>query len=69
MRGSRHYYIAFRMYWYSKQEGIAVPASNKVEAYQKAVYELIPMLKGSQPFSARVSSVTYQNGNVKYFSD
>lgn len=69
MRGSRHYYVTYQMHWYSKQEGIAVPASNKVEAYQKAVYELIPELKGSQPYYVTVSSVTYQNGNVKYFRD
>ena len=54
--------------WYSKEQGIMVPARNKAEAYDKAVYELIPEKEGREPFGAYVHSVTYNNGNYYEFN-
>ena len=47
---------------------ISFLANNKFDAYDKAVYELIPQKEGETPYSAWVSSVTYQNGNCRYFN-
>ena len=49
-------------------KSISFLAKNKVDAYDKAVYELIPEKEGEMPYSAWVSSVTYQNGNCRYFN-
>lgn len=67
MRGCNHYTVTYFMRRTTPEEWIAVPARNKMEAYQKAVYEAIPAKEGELPYEAHVSSVTYQNGNVKYF--
>lgn len=45
-----------------------VAASSKADAYDKAVYELIPAAEGELPYSAWVVSVTYNNGNYKTFN-
>lgn len=49
-------------------KSISFLANNKFDAYDKAVYELIPQKEGEIPYSAWVSSVTYQNGNCRYFN-
>ena len=49
-------------------KSISFLAKNKFDAYDKAVYELIPQNEGETPYSAWVSSVTYQNGNCRYFN-
>ena len=49
-------------------KSISFLAKNKFDAYDKAVYELIPQKEGETPYSAWVSSVTYQNGNCRYFN-
>ena len=52
----------------SEEKQIDLLANNKEEAYEKAFYEAIPEREGEMPYSAWVSSVTYQNGNVRYFN-
>lgn len=47
---------------------ISFLAKNKIDAYDKAVYELIPQKEGEMPYSAWVYSVTYQNGNCRHFN-
>lgn len=47
---------------------ISFLAKNKIDAYDKAVYELIPQKEGEMPYSAWVYSVTYQNGNYRRFN-
>lgn len=47
---------------------VDVLAPNKEEAYDKAVYEMIPEKEGGLPYSAWVESVTYQNGNYRQFN-
>ena len=42
-------------------------AKNKFDAYDKAVFELIPDEHGKIPYAAWVADVTYQNGNVHHF--
>lgn len=60
------YYIQFRIYGQDVQ-GVCVVARNKAEAYDKAVYEIIPAKYGEMPYSAWVHSVTYSNGKYKTF--
>ena len=62
------YYINYKMYSTDEIDGIQVLAENKEDAYNKAVYELIPEIKGELPYSAWVHSVTYKNGNYKLFN-
>lgn len=50
------------------RKAVDVIAKSKYEAYDKAVYEVIPKIEGELPYSAWVSSVTYQNGNYRTFN-
>ena len=52
----------------SEVKGIDVLARSKAEAYDKAVYEVIPEAEGEMPYSAWVYSVTYNNGNYRTFN-
>lgn len=61
------YYIQFRLYGQDVQ-GVGVVARNKAEAYDKAVYEIIPAKCGEMPYSAWVHSVIYSNGKYKRFN-
>lgn len=51
-----------------KRQFVEVLAENKYQAYDIAVYEKIPEIEGEHPYSAWVSSVTYQNGNWHEFN-
>ena len=62
------YYINYKMLPCGEEFGIDVLAKNKEDAYDKAVYESIPNREGRLPYSAWVSSVTYNNGNYKKFN-
>lgn len=62
------YWVKYRNNAYGEEKGIQIPACNKEQAYDKAVYELIPQREGSLPYSAWVESVTYNNGNWHHFN-
>lgn len=62
------YYVRYRMHSYGREWGVQVLARSKADAYDKAVYEIIPPIEGRLPYSAWVSSVTYNNGNYKKFN-
>ena len=62
---SVHYYLNGI---YEQERYIIALASNKDEAYVKAVFDLIPEKEGRQPYAAWVDNVTYNNGNVHYFN-
>lgn len=47
---------------------VNIEAKNKWDAYDLAVYEKIPEIEGSTPYSAWVASVTYKNGTIKQFN-
>ena len=66
--GNKAYYIEYKMYSADEVHGIDFLAQNKEEAWDKAVYELIPEREGSCPYSAWVHSVTYNNGNYRTFN-
>lgn len=66
--GSKAYYVKYKMYEADRVHGIDFLASNKEEAYDKAVYEVIPQNEGGTPYSAWVSSVTYNNGRYREFN-
>lgn len=61
------YYVKYKVSGKGEQ-GIQISARNKAEAYIKAFYEEIPKIEGELPYSAWVSSVTYNNGNCHYFN-
>ena len=66
---SKCYYVRYKMYFADKEHGICQLASSKEDAYYKALYVSIPMKEnGHHPYSAWVSSVTYNNGNYKMFN-
>ena len=58
------YTVEYRVDQFSEVRHIDVLASNKAEAYDKAVYEVLTEI----PYSAWVSSVAYNNGNTKRFN-
>lgn len=68
MRTNKTYYVQYRLYQAGEVLGMCVPAPSKAEAYDKAVYELIPAKHQTMPYSCWVSSVTYNNGNCVYFN-
>ena len=49
-------------------KSISVCASSKVDAYDKATYEIIPEIETHTPYSVWVADVTYQNGNCHCFN-
>lgn len=50
------------------EKQVSFLAKNKADAYTKAVFEIIPQIEKTSPYSAYVYSVTYQNGNYKIFN-
>lgn len=62
------YHVRYHLWQYSEERGVDVVASSAAEAYDLATYEKIPTVEGLVPYSAWVSSVTFQNGNVHYFN-
>lgn len=69
MKSSCMYWVKYRMNQHELEQGIAVLAYNKTEAYFKAFYDKIPAEHdGHMPYSAWVDNVTYSNGNVRYFN-
>lgn len=67
--GNKVYTIEYCLegYW-DKVRKVTVLAKNKAEAYDKAMYEVIPEIHSYSPYSAWVAGVTYQNGNYKSFN-
>lgn len=64
-KNNHAYTVRYHMYQHEKEvHMVCVPAASKEEAYDKAVYEVLPEV----PYSAWVSSVTYNNGNSRYFN-
>ena len=62
------YTVKYRMYGAADEKSISVIASSKADAYDVAAWDLIPEKEGNYPYSAWVSSVTYNNGNCHYFN-
>lgn len=62
------YAVYYKLHSAAEPKLIDLLAKNKYDAWDKAVYELIPEREGVHPYSAWVSSVTYNNGNCKYFN-
>ena len=62
------YTVEYRLYGSSEVNKVSLLARNKYDAYDKAVYEVIPEKEKEYPYSAWVASVTYQNGNYKTFN-
>lgn len=62
------YYVKYIMHPFGTERGVDLLANNKQDAYDKAVYEIIPQKEGGAPYGAYVHSVTYNNGNHKLFN-
>ena len=62
------YRVKYTMHQFGEIKGEDVIAKSKAEAYDKAVYKAIPEREKAMPYSAWVSSVTYQNGNYMEFN-
>lgn len=63
------YYVKYRMHRGAEVQGIDFLAKSKADAYDKAVYEIIPSKNGGEmPYSAWVYSVTYNNGKHHIFN-
>lgn len=62
------YCVHYTMSKTGDEKQIALLAKNKIDAYDKAVYELIPEIAGESPYAAWVQSVTYNNGNYRVFN-
>lgn len=62
------YAVEYKMYDVDSHHYVSLLARNKVDAYDRAVYHLIPKSEGALPYSAWVTSVTYQNGNYRRFN-
>ena len=63
------YWVKYRVRSLANLEnGIQIIARTKEEAYDLAVYEEIPKKHGTLPYSAWVYSVTYNNGNERFFN-
>ena len=62
------YTVEFKLHMGGEIHHICLLAKNKVDAWDRAVYEEIPRLTGEHPYSAWVYSVTYQNGNSHRFN-
>ena len=70
MRHSNCYYVQYKMHSAGEVKGICVIAYSKEDAYDKAVFEMIPHenVEGHLPYSAWVKSVTYNNGRYIRFN-
>lgn len=62
------YTVEYKMHMADEIKRVAVIASNKQDAWDKATYEAIPENEGTVPYSSWVSSVTYKNGNFRTFN-
>lgn len=68
MKHTNAYTVYYKSWAMGDIKKIHVLAANKTDAYDKAVYDFVPKIEGELPYSAWVDSVTYQNGNCKYFN-
>lgn len=63
-KSNKAYRVQYKMFSADMPHNIDVLASNKEEAYDNALDALFPEV----PYSAWVYSVTYNNGNSRYFN-
>ena len=63
-----YYIVEYKLNSADHVRGICLNAKNKADAYDQAVYEMIPAKEDEPPYSAWVASVTYKNGNHRRFN-
>lgn len=64
----RTYSISYKMNEFDEIKRIRVTADNKEDAYDTAVFDEIPAVENSYPYSAWVSTVYFKNGDCKDFN-
>ena len=69
MKRTKLYRVDYKMYEYDKVHEVYILAYNKADAYDIAVFETIPMVTGSIPYSAWVTNREYKNGIVVWFNN
>lgn len=62
------YTVAYTMGFGMKEQHVSFLAKNKVDAYDRAAYEIIPEREGSHPYAVWVHSVTFNNGREQRFN-
>lgn len=62
------YTVKFKMNMHSEVKTLIAFANNKEEAYDTAVYDMIPDMYKYTPYSAWVAGVSYNNGNYRQFN-
>ena len=62
------YTVHYQLHLGGETKSVSFLANNKQEAYDWAVYSLIPEIEKESPYFAYVYSVTYQNGKQKIFN-
>lgn len=62
------YTVNYKMHSADETRMIAVPANNKIDAYERACFEVIPQLESSVPYSVWVAAVTHNNGSYQRFN-
>ena len=68
MRGISEYVVSYKMRKSSDVDHVYVYTLSKEEAYDYAVYEIIPDLEGILPYSAWVQEIHYLNGRIHVFN-
>lgn len=68
MKSNKAFTVEYKLWQCGEVKRVYPLASNKEEAYFKAVFEMIPESEGHYPYSAWVAGVTYNNGNYHSFN-
>ena len=58
----KRYIISYRLYEFDKERSIEVVASNKSDAYCKAVFDIIPSIENEQVYSAWIDAYITKSG-------
>lgn len=64
----KHYTVEYKMRSAGEVRVMSVHAKNKEEAYDRATYDLIPLVENEHPFSTWVASRIYENGREQRFN-
>ena len=63
------YIIEYRMYKSGDVKEIEVDASNRIHAWNKATFTVIPYKENEPAYSTWVAGVRYQNGRTRWLNN
>lgn len=64
----KRYLVEYKMHSAGEVKTMSVHAKNKEEAFERATFDLIPLVELEHPFSSWVASRIYENGRVQRFN-